>query len=432
MSQQSTVAACPSPIGGQPVASASIYGERVVFTLLGISVACMILSKAAEWALFHSLFLSVDPWALAGPFLAYWLLESDRRTVLRTFAIGVPTGGAVALLLPISSSFVEPIALGLASTGVLLARISFQPSSRRSAVFIIAIGLLAPITQQICAVFERFTTTAVMTFDHRAYLVDLSLGFNPVGTVLSIVNAMPPAIHAVFVHIITFAYAIIILVMTTCVVLHIKNKSPRWSVVLTSFVLAGAVGAGLYHIFPAVGPAVAFPTFPELPQPAGMTPATTYYDPGYVRNCMPSLHTAWALLIVINAAGLANMFRRLAILSAGLVMIATLVLGQHYLVDLIVAVPFTIAVQSAAHALIERRWPGPSFWAGSGAVAFWLYALVARVEWFLAIPGFTAAAVVVTIAGCTLLAAVDDAFGIGKGARPAAGSFGARIADKPA
>jgi hypothetical protein len=434
MSQRSTTVARPSRFGRESVVATSVYGERPVLALLGIGIVCMILSKAAEWTIFHSLLLSVDPWALAGPFVAYWLLEANRRAVLRTFAIGVIIGVAIKMFLPVDRSFIEPIAFGLVSMAVLSAKIAFRPSSRRSALFMTAIGLLVPIAQQICGVFQRFTTTEVMTLDSRAYLVDLSLGINPVGAVLAAVSAMPYAIRAVIIHVTTFAYAAIILMMTTYTVLHIRNESPRWRMALTSFLLAGAIGAGLYHIFPAVGPAVAFAKFPELPPAASMTPAMTYFDPDYVRNCMPSLHTTWALLIVINAAGLPDRFRGLAMLFAGLVMTATLLKGEHYLVDLIVAVPFTVAIQSAARSVIERTWPSPSFWAGSGAVAFWLYALVERVDWFLTIPGFTILATIATIGASALLAAVDGTLdiGVGKGIRRSTAAFGAWIADRPA
>jgi membrane-associated phospholipid phosphatase len=58
---------------------------------------------------------------------------------------------------------------------------------------------------------------------------------------------------------------------------------------------------------------------------------------------MPSMHLTWALLIAINA--------RSAVLRVGLwvyvvlIAAATLALREHYLVDLIAAVPYTIAVQ---------------------------------------------------------------------------------------
>ncbi len=60
-------------------------------------------------------------------------------------------------------------------------------------------------------------------------------------------------------------------------------------------------------------------------------------------NCMPSMHLTWALLIALNARSL-----RLRIglwVYVILVAAATLALREHYLVDLIAAVPFTVAVQ---------------------------------------------------------------------------------------
>jgi membrane-associated phospholipid phosphatase len=64
---------------------------------------------------------------------------------------------------------------------------------------------------------------------------------------------------------------------------------------------------------------------------------------------MPSMHLTWALLIAINARSL-----RLRIglwIYAAAMVVATLALREHYLIDLIAAVPYTLGVQWAA-----RRW----------------------------------------------------------------------------
>jgi len=91
-----------------------------------------------------------------------------------------------------------------------------------------------------------------------------------------------------------------------------------------------------YALFPAVGPGQ-FDFTRQVPTP---------YAPD---NCMPSMHVTWALLIAINARSL-----RLRIglwIYAAAMVVATLALREHYLIDLIAAVPYTLGVQWAA-----RRW----------------------------------------------------------------------------
>ncbi|MFI5095207.1 MAG: phosphatase PAP2 family protein [Candidatus Acidiferrales bacterium] len=78
------------------------------------------------------------------------------------------------------------------------------------------------------------------------------------------------------------------------------------------------------------------------------------------RNCMPSLHLAWALLILWYSP------RYLRIPSAVLVALtalATLGLGEHYAIDLVAALPFTVAVCALARfpfARIKQRALSPS------------------------------------------------------------------------
>jgi hypothetical protein len=61
------------------------------------------------------------------------------------------------------------------------------------------------------------------------------------------------------------------------------------------------------------------------------------------RNCFPSMHMAWALLLILNAKN--RTWRLILIGYAGVLVFATIVSGEHYFVDLIAAVPFSLGVQ---------------------------------------------------------------------------------------
>lgn len=109
-------------------------------------------------------------------------------------------------------------------------------------------------------------------------------------------------------------------------------------------------------------------------------------------NAVPSGHLAWALLLWWNSRPLMLGVR----IAAGLFLlgtaVATLATGEHYLVDLVVAIPFAVAVDAA----IGRRW---IFAAAHAAVVLsWCLALraglLSSVSSWVAVP--LAAATVVT------------------------------------
>jgi hypothetical protein len=97
---------------------------------------------------------------------------------------------------------------------------------------------------------------------------------------------------------------------------------------LWSLALAGALAIPCYLLFPAVGPI-------HVGNP---------YAP---RNCMPSLHLTWALLLLVNP----NKWIRLAVIVYSLLMaLATLATGEHYTLDLLIALPFSWGV------IVLARW----------------------------------------------------------------------------
>lgn len=119
----------------------------------------------------------------------------------------------------------------------------------------------------------------------------------------------------------------------------------RSRTLLRSAVIGAVAALPLYFLVPAVGPQYAFSGFPS----PMATPAVPGFHP---RNCFPSMHLSWALLIALNARG--RIWRMVAIVYAGLTAVVTVASGEHYFIDLIVAIPFTFAVQAVA-----ERWSRP-------------------------------------------------------------------------
>jgi hypothetical protein len=116
----------------------------------------------------------------------------------------------------------------------------------------------------------------------------------------------------------------------------------------------GIVGYLLYFIVPACGPSYAFgKAFPYSLPPvdaARLTNSVFQSAP----NAMPSLHFANALVLYWNS----RPWRRLHLaMLAFLILtgIATLGTGEHYLTDLVVAVPFATAMQAFFSRSSARR-----------------------------------------------------------------------------
>jgi hypothetical protein len=161
---------------------------------------------------------------------------------------------------------------------------------------------------------------------------------------------------------------------------------------LSAFVAAGAIGFLLYHLYPVAGPEfIAEGRFPTQPAAAASLPPGGISMLPVPRNCMPSLHTAWALLIYWQARPLGGRLRAFGAAWLVLTLLATLGLGYHYAVDLVVAVPFSVAVV----ALCTSETPEVSgarrraLWVGGAWTLGWILALRAFSRVLVAWRGIT-------------------------------------------
>ncbi|MFE6195126.1 phosphatase PAP2 family protein [Streptomyces sp. NPDC057838] len=134
-----------------------------------------------------------------------------------------------------------------------------------------------------------------------------------------------------------------------------ERRFPRHHLVRT-FLVIGLVGPAVYMIYPVVGPVFAYgpeggrwaaaDLWPHT-LPAVTAPYALPFDEITPRNCMPSLHTAWATAIFLHsrrgprALRLAGTFWLIATLAA------TLGFGWHYGVDLVAGVVFAYTIEAA-------------------------------------------------------------------------------------
>ncbi|MFG2723770.1 phosphatase PAP2 family protein [Streptomyces canus] len=158
-----------------------------------------------------------------------------------------------------------------------------------------------------------------------------------------------------------------------------ERRFPRHHLVRT-FLLIGLLGPAIYMIFPVVGPVFAYGTgtdhwasialwspqilsdghwavanlWPQTPPPIS-APHSIPFDEVTPRNCMPSLHTAWATAIFLHSRRGPRLLRYAGTFWLIATLCATLGFGYHYGVDLVAGVVFTLTIEAGLRSF-DRGW----------------------------------------------------------------------------
>jgi PAP2 superfamily len=146
----------------------------------------------------------------------------------------------------------------------------------------------------------------------------------------------------------SFAYDVLMLPLVLIYAMHL----PDWRRARNAFVafaIAGPIGALCYLIVPGTGPLFVFGNdYPQMPMTLEALRQMALHPivVSGARNAMPSLHVAWMLLGLWNTHRQPRWLQALLAVMLILTVIATLALGQHYFIDLVVAVPFALMIQS--------------------------------------------------------------------------------------
>ncbi|MDX3227971.1 phosphatase PAP2 family protein [Streptomyces sp. ME19-01-6] len=233
----------------------------------------------------------------------------------------------------------------------------------------VGLGLLLVTGRKIGDTWLLITSkTRPAVLDPYLAAADHALG-NPSWLAGRILRATDP----IGTHLLDLVYAELAVAAIVVALYQLRNvaaerRFPRHHLV-RSFLVIGLLGPAIYMIFPVVGPIFAYGPgtsgtggvhwaianlWPNTPPPI-TTPHPVTYDDITPRNCMPSLHTAWATAIFIHSRKgprilrFAGTFWLIATLSA------TLGFGYHYGVDLIAGVVFALTIEAALRSL-DRGW----------------------------------------------------------------------------
>ena len=277
--------------------------------------------------------------------------------IVSTIAPGLPP----ASVYPGSLVVIVGAYVGLCSLPVLAFRAARGRGSR--AMFFRCLALIGTGIS-IDRLLVLNSHLAVLKLDRYLYALDLrTIGFEP-GFALA-----ASGIHRYLLPIESFTYYSLPLATTLVYAGHIRAAKPRSANFLLIATANMIIGYALYMFYPAAGPVYAFPgSFgAHAPVLRGVY-AQAISAPA---NAMPSLHISAALLIWWNSRHL-PWARRVAMAYLCLTVLATLGLGEHYFLDLVVAVPYALFIQAIGERGRSRL---TSVAAGAGIVAAWLFAL---------------------------------------------------------
>ncbi|MDT0611137.1 phosphatase PAP2 family protein [Streptomyces lancefieldiae] len=205
------------------------------------------------------------------------------------------------------------------------------------------------------------------------YLVtaDHALG-NPSWVAGRIIEATGP----IGTHVLDWVYAQLAVAAAVVALYQLRNvaverRFPGHHLVRT-FLVIGLLGPAIYMIFPVVGPIFTYGTgafgtggeqwavanlWPDTLPPVS-TPHPVLYDEITPRNCMPSLHTAWATTIFVHSRKGPRVLRFAGTFWLIATLCATLGFGYHYGVDIIAGVVFALTIDAAMRSL-DRGWDRP-------------------------------------------------------------------------
>jgi hypothetical protein len=258
--------------------------------------------------------------------------------------------------------------IGAGSLLAMVARVLWNEGERqRKRLNALLVGL-TPIVFLVYmpAVFSMLHLSAPDSFDHYLYAFDSRFGFQAAFAAGRLFADLP-----VLKTVCSLVYLGLPLAMAgVYVAVPVAEEEPS---LIKTFLLIGVLGVILFNAVPAAGPVYAFTDYPD--QPPAIAPGfikLIHLDHAII-NAIPSLHTAWALLIFWRTRSSRLAIRAAAAAFLFLTLLATLGLGEHYLIDLVVAVPYTVAMRAACMTKAEWTRQRVAVLACNGAlVALWL------------------------------------------------------------
>ncbi|NLU83145.1 inositol phosphorylceramide synthase [Rhodococcus sp. HNM0569] len=241
----------------------------------------------------------------------------------------------------------------------VVAAVRPRGEARTSALRGIALGALLVVATKLGDVWLHITVVAAPdVLDEYAARADHALG-NPSWLVGQWLDALGPVVD----NVLHWVYIELPVAAIVVALYQLRRGWPAHHLVRT-FLAIGLIGPVFYILFPVVGPVFAFGTdggayslgdfWPQTLPEFGVLEAVPF-DDETPRNCMPSLHTAWALSIFVHTRRGPAWLRWGGAFWLVCTLAATLGFGYHYGVDLIAGAVLCLTIESALRDP-ERGW----------------------------------------------------------------------------
>ncbi len=225
---------------------------------------------------------------------------------------------------------------------------------------IAATALAIPAELVAQALTAWMSSLRPLKLDLYVYCLDGTLGFQPSFVIGRVVEQ-----HFWLKMILAFTYGSCSLAMLSVLAAYLRCRSrSEVLVAMKAFALNLFAALPIYLLIPVCGPKFAFPGFPSSVLQQVSPHAMAIWAPP---NGVPSVHFSTALLV----AWLARHWFWGRILGPAYVVltaVVTLGSGQHYLFDLIAAVPYAFLIYRISRADATNRRPGNKHWRDSEQV----------------------------------------------------------------
>jgi predicted membrane-bound spermidine synthase len=372
----------------------SIRDIFVIFNGYGIALIVLFWgsrpSRAAQWAFLFS-------W----PFVCvlFWQKLDTEAHFFQLDSTGFPSILMVVSLLSVAMAIPATVLLGIRLLRTMPegADPVFEIRLRYLVCLVLLFNLVPLSALSLTAALHPFT------FDMYALYWDRAAGLNITPWLIDAVNSIPASRQLM-----EMAYSMTPLAFVALVLLHLRGKPSHVASGVLAWVGLTICALIAYNLFPITGPKYIFGAADfaaALRHSATLPLEMTGVHRPYPRNGMPSMHFGWMLAATILwwRSGTAWWSRTLLIGMSALTAMATLYTGEHYVVDLIVAIPFVLAAIALCTTAVPwsaapRRW---TILAGFGAWAAWIVILRTFIHGLVAYPWlcwlmiFATAAVVV-------------------------------------
>lgn len=252
-------------------------------------------------------------------------------------------------------------AFGLIGLGCLLVEF-LKPDNRKQyggefwQIALIPLGL-------ICSAYLLSTVpgAAGVSYDLYLHAADMTLGVS--AAALARVFVLD---HHFWMLVFDTVYLYLSLVMGLTQLLCLARPGKMWINPVILFTIQGFFAGIFFTLMPAVGSASLFlERFPRH-LPVNVQPVLIPLTSQAALNCLPSMHFSWALGITILLWPFGPKFRAASLVFLLLTAASIFACGNHYIMDLLLAPAFTVALCLGCHGLRE---PNPLPWLLAGGAS---------------------------------------------------------------